>query len=65
MKANPKIDPFRGIVKPEQIVQALKKLRDSERDAAGYIRGVIRFYEKNPPNELIIPFLRRALEKFK
>jgi hypothetical protein len=65
MKTNEtKIDPFENVGKPEQIIAAIKKLNEAP-VRPEYLRGVIKFYEKRPPNPYLVPFLRRVLERFK
>lgn len=60
------INVFEKVSKPEEIVGAIKRLRDSkDRLAASYLIGVMKFYEKKPPNPVLIPFIKKVLEKFK
>ena len=51
---------FKGIPQPDQIEEAV-----CNRDTS-YIRGVMKYYEKQPPrgNEVLVPFLRECLHRF-
>jgi hypothetical protein len=60
-----RIDPMKGVVKPELLREQLVKLRDGDANARSYIRGSLQWLEKNPPNKYIAPILKKALERFK
>jgi len=48
-----------GVVKPDELVEAIKK-RDSS-----YVRGALQWLREHPPNKHIVPLLEKALERFK
>ena len=50
---------FKGVPKPEQIEDALRR-----RDVS-YIRGVIQFYRRENKRESLISFLEQAILHFK
>ena len=58
-EAQPKIDPFKGVVKSDVLIERMKA-RDTS-----YVRGALQWLAKHPPNPYIVPLLRAALEKFK
>lgn len=60
-----KIDPMKGVVKPEVLREYLLKLRENSAYARSYIRGSLQYLQRHPPNPHIVPILRHALEKFK
>lgn len=65
MKTMIKIDPLKGIVKPDELVAQLRKLRDGNWDARSYVTGAAKYLRCHPPNEHIVPLLEKALVKFK
>jgi hypothetical protein len=58
------IDPLKGVHNPDLLVEQLAKLKAGDRNAKNYIRGSIQYLDRFPPNKLIVPILRKALEKF-
>jgi len=50
---------FKGVPKPEQIEDALRR-----RDVS-YIRGVVQFYRKANKQESLVSFLEQAIGHFK
>jgi hypothetical protein len=59
-----RIDPMRGVVNPESLVDALRKLKAGDSEAKSYIRGSLQVLERRPPNKFVVPMLRKALEKY-
>lgn len=65
MKAKTTIDPMKGVVNPESLVAQLNKLKAGDSNAKSYVRGSLQVLERKPPNPLIVPILRRAMEKYR
>lgn len=65
MKGNSKIDPLKGVVKPDELVAQLRKLSTGDWNARSYITGALKYLKKHPPNKYIVPLLEKAMEKFK
>jgi hypothetical protein len=58
------IDPFAGVVKPDELKVELKRLARGAHDARSYIRGALQWLERKPPNPYIVPLLKRAMERY-
>ncbi len=59
-----KIDPMKGVVKPDVLSESLRSLRDREQGARSYVVGALKYLAAHPPNPYIVPLLKHALEKF-
>lgn len=59
-----RVDPLKGVVNPESLVEQLKNLKAGDIYAKSYIRGALQYLERRPPNKHIAPILRKALEKY-
>lgn len=59
-----RIDPMKGVVNPELLIEQLRKLKAGDSSAKSYIRGSLQVLDRNPPNKLIVPMLRKAMEKY-
>lgn len=53
------VQVFEGIGKPEEIIGALR------RHDVTYVKGVIQFYERFPPNPFLVEFLQKSLCKIR
>ena len=60
----PKVDPMKGVVKPDVLSESLRSMRNREQGARSYVIGSLKYLERHPPNPHIVPVLRYALEKF-
>ena len=63
MKSNSKIDPFKGVVKPEILREQIKASARGDRKAWSYCRGALNYLERKPPNPFIVKILKKVLEK--
>lgn len=57
-------DPMKGVVNPESLIDQLRKLKAGDLSAKSYIRSSLQVLGKNPPNKLIVPTLRKAMEEY-
>lgn len=58
------VDPMKGVGKPDEMLKQLRKLKEGDSYAKSYVRGSLQYLERHPPNKLIVPLLRKALEKY-
>ena len=54
-----KKDPMKGVVKPAELVTAIRQANVS------YMRGALQYLERKPPNPFIVPVLKKALERLR
>jgi hypothetical protein len=59
MKAKTRIDPMKGVVNPDLLIDAIRR-----RDYS-YVRGALQWLERNPPNPFVVKFLKKALERIR
>lgn len=64
-KDNYKIDPMKGVVKPETLLENIRAAVAGNAKSMSYIRGSLQYLERNPPNPFVVPLLRKALNKAK
>ena len=58
-----KIDPMRGVVKPEELKKQIRACVAGNGHATSYLFGARKFLIRHPPNPYIVPLLTRAMEK--
>ena len=61
-KYKTKINPMKGVVKPEELRKQIQACVAGDSNARSYLRGAIQYLERKPPNPYIVPVLRKALE---
>lgn len=65
MENKVKIDPFKGVVKPDDLRTHMQKCAAGENYSRSYVRGALHWLQKKPPNPYIVPLLQKVLEKYK
>lgn len=61
--AKSKIDPMKGVVKPDVLIENMRKMVAGDANARSYCRGSLNYLSRKPPNPYIVPLLQRAMEK--
>lgn len=55
---------MKGVHNPEKLAEQIRACVTGNYDARGYLNGAIQVLERNPPNNIIVPLLRRARDEF-
>lgn len=59
-----KIDPMKGVVKPEILATHIRQCVGGDTNSRSYLRGAIQYLERKPPNPFVVPLLKKALEQY-
>lgn len=62
MKTKPRVDPFKGVVNPDTLKDAMRKMVSGDAKSKSYCRGALQYLERKPPNPFIVKVLRKAME---
>lgn len=65
MKTKSKIDPMKGVVKPDTLTDQIRASVAGNVYARSYVKGAFQYLTRKPPNPYIVPLLKRALEMSK
>lgn len=59
MKQQDRPEPLKGVVKPDILVDRLRK------GDLSYLRGSLQVLERKPPNPFIVPIIKKRLEQLR
>lgn len=61
--SNSKLDPFEGVVKPDELREQIRGCVAGNDKSRSYCRGALQFLQRRSPNPYIVPLLKKVLEQ--